>query len=244
MPKQTSSTGHMNKGKTPRLENYANKALRRTRGTRIFLIRHGETHWNLTHRFQGRIDVPLSEEGKTQARALALSLKDEPLLAIYSSPLKRALETARSIKEFHPLASFFEEEGLAEMDLGEFDGMEASYWFAHYPDFLKAWRSNPGPLKMPGGECLLEVQSRAIETLKRITKLYPSGSTLLLCSHNFVNRALLCRALGYPLDRFRDVRQDTATLNILFMQGQRLRAELVNDLSHLKKYKDGSIQAD
>jgi broad specificity phosphatase PhoE len=220
-----------------------NKDERRMGDTRIFLVRHGETHWNLTHRFQGRTNVPLNQEGKNQARALALTLKEEPLLAIYSSPLVRAVETARFIKEFHPSAPFFEEEGLTEMDLGEFDGMEAVDWSAHYPDFLKAWRSTPGRLKMPGGESLQEVQVRAIETLKRITQLYPSGSTLLLCSHNFVNRALLCEALGFSLNRFRDVQQDTATLNILYMQGQRLRAELVNDLSHLKKYKDMPMKA-
>lgn len=211
-------------------------------GTRIYLVRHGETQWNLTHRFQGRIDVPLNQEGENQARALAFTLKDQPLMAIYSSPLVRAIETARFIKEFHPSTPLFEEEGLIEMDLGEFDGMEAAYWFAHYQDFIKAWRSAPGCLKMPGGESLQEVQMRAIETLRRITKPYPSGSTLLLCSHNFVNCALLCQALGIPLDRFRDVHQDTATLNILYMRGERLRAELVNDLSHLKKNEATSTQ--
>ncbi|HXX34744.1 MAG TPA: histidine phosphatase family protein [Thermodesulfobacteriota bacterium] len=220
-----------------------NKNECKMRGTRIFLVRHGETHWNLTHRFQGRKDVPLNQEGKDQARALALTLKDAPLTAIYSSPLVRAIETARVIKEFHPSTPLFEEEGLIEMDLGEFDGMEAAYWFAHYQDFIKAWRSAPGCLKMPGGESLQEVQTRAIDTLRRITKLYPSGNTLLICSHNFVNCALLCQALGFPLDRFRDVHQDTATLNILYMRGQRLWAELVNDISHLKKYKGILTQA-
>jgi probable phosphoglycerate mutase len=211
------------------------KHRRKTRGARIYLVRHGETQWNLTHRFQGRTDVPLNQEGRNQPRALALTLKDQPLMAIYSSPLVRAVETARFIKEFHPSTPLFEEEGLIEMDLGEFDGMEAAYWFAHYQDFIKAWRSAPGCLKMPGGESLQEVQMRAMETLRRIAKRYPSGSTLLLCSHNFVNCALLCQVLDIPLDRFRDVHQDTATLNILYMRGERLRAELVNDLSHLKK---------
>jgi len=212
-------------------------------GTRIFLVRHGETHWNLTHRFQGRIDVPLNQEGKNQARVLALTLKDTPLMAIYSSLLIRAVETARFIKEFHPSTPLFEEESLIEMDLGKFDGMEAAYWSAHYQDFFKAWRSAPGCLKMPGGESLQEVQTRAVETLRRITRLDPSGSTVLLCSHNFVNCVLLCNALGFPLDRFRDVHQDTATLNTLNMQGQRLRAELVNDLSHLKNHEGVSTKA-
>lgn len=204
-------------------------------GLRILLVRHGETDWNQTHRFQGRIEIPLNKEGKNQAHALALALKDELILAIYSSPLVRAIETAQLIKEFHPTTPLFEEEGLTEMDLGEFDGMEAGHWAAHYQDFFKAWRSTPAYLRMPGGESLHEVQIRAIDTLERLTKLYLSGGTLLLCSHNFVNRTMLCHALGFPLDRFREVQQDTAALNILYLQGQRLWAELVNDLSHLKK---------
>ena len=128
------------------------------------------------------------------------------------------------------------------MDLGEFDGMEASYWVSHYQDFFKTWRSTPAYLRMPGGESLQEVQMRAVDTLKRITKLYPPGSTLLVCSHNFVNRAILCDGLGFPLDRFREVQQDTSALNILYIQGHRLSVEAVNDLTHLKKYEGVSLQ--
>jgi broad specificity phosphatase PhoE len=204
-------------------------------GTRIFLVRHGETDWNQTHRFQGRIDIPLNKEGKNQAHALALALKDEPLIAIYSSPLVRAAETARLIKEFHPATPVFEEEGLTEMDLGEFDGMEAGYWAAHYQDFFKTWRSTPAALRMPSGESLRDVQIRAIDTLERTAKLYRSGGTLLLCSHNFVNRTILCFALGIPLDRFRDFQQDPAALNVLYKKGGQLRVEVVNDVSHLRK---------
>ena len=203
--------------------------------TRIFLVRHGETDWNRTHRFQGRIDVPLNQKGKNQAHALALALQDESLAAIYSSPLMRAIETACTIKIFHPFTPLFEEDGLTEMDLGEFDGMEAVYWASQYKDFLATWKSTPGSLRMPGGECLQEVQGRAIHTIERIIKTYPSGSTLLFCSHNFVNRTILCYALGFPLDKFREVQQDTAALNILCLRGQLLQAEVVNDLSHLKK---------
>src|SRR5512139_1680547 len=97
-------------------------------GTRILLVRHGETEWNRTHRFQGRSDVPLNERGKDQGYALALALKDEAIKGIYSSPLTRAIETARLIKVFHPSVFLFEEDGLIEMDLGEFDGMDAVDW--------------------------------------------------------------------------------------------------------------------
>ena len=213
-----------------------------TLGIRILLLRHGETDFNLIHRFQGRIDIPLNKVGKNQAQALALALKDEPLTAIYSSPLLRAMETARSIKAFHPSSLLFEEEGLTEMDLGEFDGMQAADWGSQHQDFFKTWRTTPSRLKMPGGESLGEVQIRAMDTLERITQLYPPGSTLLFCSHNFVNRAIICHALGLPLDRFRDFQQDAAALNVLYRREERLLAEVVNDVSHLKKYKGTSLR--
>jgi phosphoserine phosphatase len=204
-------------------------------GTCILLIRHGETDWNRIRRFQGRSDLPLNQKGKDQAHALALALKDESLTAIYSSPLIRTLETARLIKVFHPSIPLFEEEGLVEMNLGEFEGMEAQRWAAEYPDFLRTWQETPASVTMPGGESLQEVQTRAIGTLERITKLYPTESTLLLCSHNFVNLTMLCYALRVPLDRFREVRQETAALNVLYMQGQRLWAKVVNERSYLKR---------
>ena len=200
-----------------------------TLGTRILLVRHGETDFNLTHRFQGRIDIPLNKEGKNQAQVLALALKDESLKAMYSSPLIRAMETARSIKAFHPSTPLFEEQGLTEMDLGEFDGMEAEYWAAHYQDLFKKWRSSPAEFRMPGGESLHEVQMRAIDILERITKLYPSGISLLFCSHNFVNRTILCHALDIPLDKFREVQQHVGGLNVLHKYERRLWADLVDE---------------
>jgi len=78
---------------------------------RILLIRHGETEWNRIHRFQGRIDVPLNQEGIDQAQALARTLKNERFAAIYSSPLTRAMETARLVKGFHPSTPLFGEPG-------------------------------------------------------------------------------------------------------------------------------------
>lgn len=213
-----------------------------TLGNRILLLRHGETDFNLTHRFQGRIDIPLNKEGKNQAQALALALKDEPLTAVYSSPLIRAMETARSIKAFHPSTPLFEEEGLIEMDLGEFDGMQVGDWISQHQEFYNTWRTTPSRLKMPGGESLGEVQIRAMDTLERITKPYPLGSTLLFCSHNFVNRTIICHALGLPLDRFRDFQQDAAALNVLYKREGQLLAEVVNDVSHLKKYEGASLQ--
>jgi phosphoserine phosphatase len=191
---------------------------------KILLVRHGETSWNLEGRFQGRSDVPLNEKGKEQANALSLALKGECLTAIYCSPLVRAKETARLIKIFHPSVPLYEEEGLMEMDLGEFEGIEGPRWAAQYAEFRIAWKENPGSVRMPGGESLREVQVRALGALERIANAYPPETTLLLCSHNFVILTILCHALAIPLDRFRELRQGTAALNVLYKQGEQLRA--------------------
>jgi broad specificity phosphatase PhoE len=169
---------------------------------------------------------------------LARALKNERLAAIYSSPLRRAVETARLVKSFHPSTPFFEEPGLIEMDLGEFDGIEGQHWAEHYPDFRKRWVESPATLRMPGGESLQDVQNRVVDTLERITLNYSPDNTLLISSHNFVNRTILCYALGKSLDGFRELRQGNAALNILYKEGRKMRVEVINDQSHLEKGKD------
>ena len=205
------------------------------KGIRILLVRHGETDWNKFHRFQGRSDVPLNQEGIDQAHALAVALRREPITAIYSSPLLRALQTARIIKAFHPSAPLLQVEGLVEMDLGDFEGMLAQQWAEEYPDFRKACLETPLSVIMPGGESIQEVQTRAMDTLERITARYPPESTLLVCGHSFVNRTILCHALNLSLDRFREVQQETSALNILHKRGEQWYAEAVNERHQLKE---------
>ncbi len=204
---------------------------------RILLVRHGETEWNRTHRFQGRSNLSLNKKGKEQVHALALALKNESFSAAYSSPLARAMETANVIKAFHPSTPLFEEDGLIEMDLGDFDGMEAHKWAAQYPDLLKTWQATPSKITMPGGESLIEVQKRAIDAVDRITGSHSPGTTLLFSSHNFVNMTILCHATKTPLDQFRTLRQGTAAFNVLHKEGENLRAEVINERSHLEKHK-------
>lgn len=146
---------------------------------------------------------------------MAGMLRDEPITAVYASPLIRALETARRIKAYHPRALLIEESGLTEMDLGEFDGMAAKDWARQNPDFMKSWRENPGKLKMPGGENLEEVQERAVQTLNRIIHGHPRNSTILICSHNFVILSILCHAKGLALDGFRDLHQANGAMSII-----------------------------
>jgi broad specificity phosphatase PhoE len=201
---------------------------------RIYLVRHAETEWNRVKRFQGRINLPLNQEGRKQAKALALALRNIPLKAIYSSPLIRALETSHFIKVFHPLTPIFKEKGLMEMDLGEFDGMKVQDWAEQYPDLRNAWNENPATFKMTSGESLKEVQARAKETLKLITRSYPADATILMVSHNFVNLTILCDILKIPLNRFRELHQENAAFNIICKEGDKYYVESLNERSHLK----------
>jgi broad specificity phosphatase PhoE len=204
-------------------------------GIRIILVRHGETEWNRLHRFQGRSDIALNSKGNNQANALSLALQNETITAIYTSPLGRALETALHVSRFHPGIPLIKESGFLEMDLGDFEGMEAQRWAAEHHEFRKAWEKSPAALAMPGGESLRDVQQRAVAALERICKAYSSGSTLLICLHNFVIGSLLCFASKLSLDDFRQVRQNTAALNIIYKDGSDFEVETVNDCRHLKE---------
>ena len=154
--------------------------------------------------------------------------------AIYSSPLVRAMETAYHIARFHPAAPVITESALVEMDLGDFEGMEASQWAEKHEAFRKAWEKNPAALAMPEGESLEDVQRRAVDALHRLAKNCRPGAALLICSHNFVITSLLCYAANTPLDQFRGLRQDTAALSVIRQDGAAFRVEKSNDCRHLQ----------
>lgn len=164
------------------------------------------------------------------------NLSPEP--GIYTSPLIRALETARLIKVYHPSVPIFEEKGLIEMHLGEFDGMKVQDWAEQYPDIQKVWNENPASVKMPGGESLKEVQDRSKKTLERITRIHSPDDTILISSHNFVNLTILCDLLNIPLNRFRELHQKNAAFNVICKKEDRFYVELVNERSHLEKQKE------
>jgi probable phosphoglycerate mutase len=119
------------------------------------------------------------------------------------------------------------------MDLGDFEGINAQKWAKRYPEFREKWRESPSSIQLPGGESLKGVQIRAVQTLGRIMNNHPPETTLLICSHNFVIHTILCHALEISLDNFREIKQETAALNLIIAQNNHLRVEKVNEVSHL-----------
>src|SRR4030066_341950 len=177
----------------------------------LILIRHGETLWNKEGRVQGTSDIELSDIGTNQAGLLASSLKNQHIEAIYSSPLKRALQTAQIINEFHSLHINTHKE-LMEMNQGIFEGLSFKDLMNDKKDFLKKWIADPASVKMPKGESLTELQDRAWRIMEHIIS---QGKNALVVSHNFTIAAILCRLRDISLSQFRSTCVDTASKTIV-----------------------------
>jgi len=198
---------------------------------RIVLVRHGQTEWNREERFRGQVDVPLNEVGRAQAQAVARRLQDVTLAAVYSSPLSRALETARPTAQAHGLA-VQPEPGLLDINYGEWGGLSPEEARARDPELLACWLNDPGRAIFPGGEGLADVQARAMAAIERMVQQH-QGQTVVAVGHVVVNRALLLGVLGAPLARFWDMGQDNGAINVLEWRHGRLMLVLLNDTCHL-----------
>lgn len=197
----------------------------------LILVRHGETSWNRERRVQGITDLDLNEEGVRQARLLAASLKGQPIEAIYTSPLKRARQTAEIINIYHGVP-IHEDRRLREMDQGVFEGLSYPELMRCERDFLRRWMTDPAAVRMPGGESLTELQGRAWPATAEIVA---QGVNALMVSHNFTLAAILCFILDINLSEFRRVSMDTASRTMVRFQEGRGRVVYLNDRSHLEE---------
>lgn len=200
---------------------------------RLFLVRHGETESNRLGLALGRADVPLNEHGRWQAQRLARALAAEPLAAVYSSPLARALDTARPIAREHCL-EVQTEPGLTEMEIGEAEGLTFAEVRSRFPGLLEAWLGAGGPAQaMPAGERLVDVQPRAWQAVQAIAARHPEESACLV-SHNFVLLSILTTVLGIELASFRRLRHAVAAISVLDFRPDRARLVTLNDTCHLQ----------
>lgn len=177
----------------------------------VFLLRHGETHWNLEKRCQGLTDLELNETGLAQARRMARQLRQEKIHAVFSSHLKRARQTAQVIGSPHSLEVITDSD-FRELDHGEFEGLTFNEIHASYGDFIQAWREKPAQLAIPGGESIADVDQRAWRGIERIKRHY-LHKTVVIVSHQFPLVSILCRVTGTPLNEYRSFHMDPCELN-------------------------------
>jgi broad specificity phosphatase PhoE len=200
---------------------------------RLILVRHGETERNFEARLQGgKSDVPLNEKGRGQARSLGLALKDEKLRAIYSSPLKRALDTAQAISAHHHL-KVETDQGLSEIDMGSIDGLDLTEVKESQTDFWERWRQEDYSVALPGGESPLQVQKRAWGVVQDIIRRNHEGSVVVV-SHAISLQTIIIAILGAPLSSFTRFHLGVASITILHIDDERTSLILLNDTCHLK----------
>jgi broad specificity phosphatase PhoE len=200
---------------------------------KLFLVRHGETESNRVGLALGRADVPLNERGLWQAKMLANALVGEPFTAVYTSPLRRARQTAEAIAERHGLTPVVEP-GLIEMDIGELDGLTFAEIRERHPGLLEKWASPEGQATaIFGSESLADVRDRAWRRLESLARRH-ADETVCAVTHNFVILSVLTRALGMELPHFRRLRHAVAAVSVLEFRGDRVRVLRMNDSCHLE----------
>jgi phosphoserine phosphatase len=183
----------------------------------ILLVRHGETAWNREGRYQGRTDIPLSETGQTQVAALGKRLATTPIKIAYASPLSRAKNTAEAILAGRTSTPLRLDAGLLEISHGEWEGQLASDVEISHAEMFGVWRTSPGRHSPAGpqAETLGDVEARAWPILAKACAELGPDDTALIAAHDAVNRVILCRVLGLPLERVWSFRQAPAALNVL-----------------------------
>lgn len=160
---------------------------------KIYMIRHGETDWNIVKRLQGRSDIPLNEEGKRLARVTAKALADVPFTRIYTSPLLRAKETATIIKGDRDIP-LIEEERIQEISFGIYEGYLCAE--DHYtipdPEFINFFKQPEKYIAPEGAEEIETLCERTTDFLQELvhTTAY-QDDTILISTHGAALRGLL-----------------------------------------------------
>lgn len=164
--------------------------------TILYLVRHGITKSNVEGRYIGQREEELTEEGRQQAKSLAELLKDEPLDAIFSSPQRRAVETAFEIARYHPdKRSNFGDPRLKELELGIFDGLMPAEARRRYNYSYTRREQDKFGFRIPNGESYEMLITRVRPFVEEVLDQYPDGNVCVV-GHQGLNRALLSYLAG------------------------------------------------
>ena len=205
--------------------------------TEIKIIRHGQTAWNTGEIYRGRTDIELDETGLKQAELLSDHLKNTPIEAIFSSPLKRALATAGAIARHHDNAQLETRQDIIDFNYGDWQKLTRSDVMGKYPEVYRKWVTSPHTVKIPGGESLDGVRSRVLNIVKEIIENY-RGSVLVV-AHRVVNKVLICALLGLDNAHFWNIRQDTCGITTFHFEEEQFILTEHNNTCFLKPIQAG-----
>ncbi len=209
---------------------------------KLLLVRHAETEHNAQGRCQGQSDPPLSAEGRRQAGQLAARLARGEIHAVYTSDLRRALETATAIAAVHGLPVHADTR-LREMAFGEWEGLIWAEIGERYPQAWAAWQADPLTVSPPGGETLARVAARVQSAFDAIVE-HHTDQCVALVSHGGPLQVLLCQTLGLALQMYWRFQVDPASISELgICEGEAFVMRL-NDTAHLVQPSSGPSHAE
>lgn len=190
---------------------------RSARSTRITLVRHGETDWNVAGRLQGQLQIPLNRRGRAQAEALATHLRDTQIDAVYSSDLLRALQTAQVIVR-HSGHEIHEDGRLREWDLGVLVGLCQAQAELEQPYAVRIRRDYLVDEPIPGGESIRRRFERVIRAVSEIAARH-QGESVLVVSHGGPLGDCYRRAVGKDIAERMRIDLRNASINQVHIDG-------------------------
>ena len=206
-------------------------------GVKLFLIRHGQTSWNEEGRYQGDHDIELNQVGIKQAKLAAKYLSRVEFANIYSSPLKRTLYTAETIKGRRNLKIKVRED-LKEVSFGKWEGLKFLEINEKYHKDYHAWLEDPYNNRPTGGENFKEITERTTTEINRIVSENADGSSVAVIAHGGVILSLLVYWLQIPLARWKSIIQRQGAINIAVIDKGYPYISAINYTGHLKRIYD------
>ena len=193
--------------------------------TKLTLIRHGLTEWNVSGRFQGQTDLPLCADGREQARQLAQYLEPLDAADVWTSPLRRARETAEIAFPDHDVRM---DPRLMELHFGAFEGSTQAENERH--ERWAWWYDDPFDRKTPGGESYRELRERVVDWYEGL----PAEGHVMAFTHSGTIQMLLSHVIGVERPRWRKrfFLRHTSLTRIVVRDGHAV-IERVNDTRHL-----------
>jgi broad specificity phosphatase PhoE len=198
---------------------------------RLVLVRHGQTSCNVENIWHGWDHCELTEEGQSQAGAVASRLTGEPVAEVYSSDSRRALQTAAAIAAPHGLQPILDA-GLRERHAGAFEGLSMHEIVSRHPT---VWQDRDADLwgwGPPGGEAFQTVLDRGLAVIRRLAERHPRD-TIVVVSHMTMVRALICHLGHIPLEETYTQPFPSTGVTIITIEGDETRLEVLNDASHV-----------
>jgi alpha-ribazole phosphatase len=206
-------------------------------GVKLFLIRHGQTEWNSQGRYQGSQDTILTETGIKQAMLTKKYLSRVNFTNLYSSPKKRALQTANIIADGLNIKINIRE-NLKELNFGKWEGMTFENINTRYGKDYQDWLSDPFNNTPTGGESFKVLLDRAEREIDKIVKENPEGSNVGVITHGGVIIALLVNWLQIPSQRWRSLIQRQGAINIVVIDKKFPYISQINYTGHLQPVYD------